>query len=361
MQFDETNIAETERGPDVVEQSSLARPEIETTHIGDLFSTDILPWYKISKYFPSFVNIGARMVANGLQKCFYVLYATGLLFAVLLNLPLLKKAYAHSYWKSNCSEYYAFDFENFTHYTISSETKNGSNNTVLCDNSPMYFLVEVFSQMQRILICVGWLYSVDRRYGVLKLRYENFTLRCREMTLFVQVPLILIMFPVNLLVATAFTYTVIPFVVIFAIFNWVCRCTCIDRCMGRFLKDSEIFFLYILLTLQSFIDNIIWCIELIVRATQIRLEDSMFLNISYYEFILLTMFIIRMLHMIRNGKHFHIFFTVLKRILPLFLSLWTYGDVILDIVQTNKYNNLIFVENEHLNILLSITAGVLTI
>ena len=184
-----------------------------------VLSNDTLPWSNISNYFPTFVNIPARIVGNSLQKCFYLLYAFVMIICIPVALNGMHSRYVNSYVESDCPKYYVFNFEHFTHCTMSTKHKSG----IPCDNSPMYFLGHVFAHLLRISICIVWFYTIDRRYGVLKLRYANLTSSCREMNICVQVPVIVIMFPINLLVAVVFTYIGIPVVVMLAILNWVLK------------------------------------------------------------------------------------------------------------------------------------------
>lgn len=222
----------------------------------------------------------------------------------------------------------------------------------------MYFFGHVFTHMLRILICIVWFYTMDRRYGVLKLWYEKLTLRYREMNVFVQIPAIVIMFPINLLVAVAFTYIVIPVVVMLAVLNWVLKDTYILKniscpiCVvqstifrkmfedSNFLpifKHSNIIFLYMLLTLQDVSSAIMYSILMI---TEIAFNPD---RLPFYHTaftIIIINLLYRILHIVRARQHFQAFYILLFRISPLILSLWAYGDVMLDIVQTNKYKNL---------------------
>ena len=307
----------------------------------DLLAGDIFPWYKISKSFPLCVNNSARFVGNGVQRTYYLTYVIGFVLMSFIRFRMLKTTYKHSYVQSDCLKYYTFDFENFTHYPIIVSTTTNQTLTS-CKNSPLYFLGFVSSEIIRMLICLGWFYSRDRRYGVLKLRYEKLTLKLREMHICVQFPAMLIMLLLNFLLAVVSTYLLIPLFVGLAILSWSCGCQCIDRMMKKLISDYEILFLYILMTLQDVSSVSISCVlsftSALVDEKHNLIDKFTGINVFYYCIFHCTFFLIpRLLHILKSPKRFKIFITMLNRTLPLFFSLWSYVDIILDIIQTRKY------------------------
>ena len=230
----------------------------ENTFEGVL-SSDIFPWYRVSKYFPDKVNKCARFVGDSIQRLYYIAYPIVAVFMAFIRFRMLRTTYTHSYQETHCDTYYTFNFSTFTHHPITRNATNltsfeitrNATNLTTCENSPLYFLGFVFSEFIKNLICVVWFYSMDRRYGVLKLISESSTAKLRKQNTCAQLLCILGMVPVNLFLAVIFTYFLMPLLVAMAILIWNCPCHCLDRITKKFICDQQILFLYLLVTMQD--------------------------------------------------------------------------------------------------------------
>ena len=339
-------------GASATETHTSSEAETYRIDIEDILSTDIIPWYKISDSFPTYINTIARVVGNGLQKVFYICYVIELLFWTFKRINWLTIQYPSTYLETNCSMYYGFSFDNFSHYPIYRNVPNSS--FLDCQNSPFYVIAFTFAEFLRVLICLVWLYLIDERFGSLKIRYGEFALKHRHLKASIQFVVTLIMFPINLVLSVILTYIGIPLFVALGIFNWALNCNNFKKCNVAGLVKKDIFFLYILMTVQDVSTISINCAIKLTMEGITSNEDKVLklvgINLLYYCISHCSVFLIpTMLHILRNHKHFQILINTLTQILPVFLSLWAYGDLLLDIVQTKKYHNFAFVQNLTLN------------
>jgi len=178
--------------------------------------------------------------------------------------------YRDAYIPNVCPQYYVF--QNFEHH-VKNSTKARNDSEIdefefeNCSlNHPMYFLFSVLcDHVIPTLICLSWFYTMDRRYGVLKLKNDKITSKLRTVNIIFQAFIILLLVPLNLITAAFTTYIFIPFVLFIAISKCLFTCKCmpwtfIDKFLKLFIKDSEVLFLYLIYLLQLVIQNIVWTI-----------------------------------------------------------------------------------------------------
>ena len=321
-----------------VQQSTFTKDHLEQVSVKDLFAGDAFPWKNLSKICQIRTSNKIADLAHGVKKLIYFLYSISFIFSVIGHSIKIHRTYKEAYTQTNCSQYYIYNFESSTHERIFVRTNLGNGTDSKCDNSPIYFFGVVFAELLRVSICMGWFYAIDSRYGVLKLCSEEVIIYARDMKIFVQLPIILMALPMNVIIATIFTYIALPIIVMLAIFNWIIECSCVNGVMERYLDKSEIVFLYLVLTIQDVTSFCSGCVLTIVGATQFHLEYDTYVNIVCV--LHCGILIYRVLHIARNRIYFEIFVAMIFRILPFLLAIWEHADVILDIVQANKYKRL---------------------
>ena len=325
---------------------------------GDLLDSDTFPWHKLAKYGNPCINRSARGIGNFFQKLFYIVVVLGnfTYFDTLFNdITLNNDYYKRAYQNSSCPYYYVF--ENYTHHLINN---TGIESTDIDSDclyvNPIYFIFYTFNQfVVPTLICFSWFYIMDRRFGALKLRNKRTMIELRKVNLLIQIPAILVMIPVNIVLAFLFPMIFMPIISI-SILNWICRfrccsCGCIDKLMNRFFKESEILFIYLMSVLIEVVQTLCNLVEVIASQVHRAIDQNDF---QYgFDFVLgLIMFmslIYRVCNMYANRHQFVIFGEAFNRILPLMLSLWAQGDLILDVIQTKKYYKLAHQNNDYSN------------
>ena len=335
---------------------------------------------KLAKYGNPCVNSFVRKLGNFFQKLSYIFVVYGMIEAFyyhFLVFALNDHFYKRAYEPSSCPYYYAFDYENFTHHlrnnntienlknqTHSLETTSEfSNNTIdlhidCLYNNPIYFIFNCFyTYCVPTCICLAWFYTMDRRFGALILKHSNTTKQLRKHSLIVQIPIIVLFIPINLIIAFTFAIFFIPIIVIITILNWICKCGCcsfglFDKMLKRAFKDSELLFLYLISMIINLFGSIGGLITII--ATRISIISNDYEDGNDYESALFDVnlwfatvtgiigLFYRMLNIYANRHLFMIFLETLNRILPIILSLWSQGDVFLDILQARKYYELAY-------------------
>ena len=293
-------------------KESFARPESRYVCIDEILSNDLLPWNEFSKCFPSWINVTARFLGNTFQKIMYLCYALAILFSLYSNYVRVVTSYTKSYQKSNCSKYYDFSFENFTHTIIYTARQPPENDTKLCDNSPLYFFGGSGTEIIRVLMCVLWLYSIDTRYGILMWKNQLFVSKMREKTRCLQWMLIAPMVLANLLVALVLTYIIIPTIVILSIFRWVFGIHAIQKILGSIFKNSEITFFYVFLSIQDACLIPISCVLNIIRASQSFHDDDLSYVRTLNCLVHCHLLIYRIIHIIIARKRVRVFTNLLN-------------------------------------------------
>ena len=311
---------------------------------------------KLAKYGNPFINKTLRTIGNYLQKCYYFYFLSNVLFGSSSGVGFTYIYYHQAYIPNECPQYYVF--QNFEHH-VKNNTKAGNDSEIdefrLRDcffNNPMYFLFSVLcGHVIPTLICLSWFYTMDRRYGVLKLKNNKITSKLRTVNIIFQAFIILLLVPLNLITAAFTTYIFIPFVLFIAISKWLFNCKCmpstfIDKFLKCFIKDSEVLFLYLIYLLQLVIKNIGSAVDSIADAIEYNFKFTLKDWIKLMD-IALTIYLL--FNVYANRQHFKIFVETFNRVLPLMLSIWCQGDVILDAIQTKKYYELAYKNDTYSN------------
>ena len=273
-----------------------------------------------------------------------------------------------SYYNTKCKQYYVFDLNKFTHYII---INNGTNSTTLdCDNSPMIFFGQLFFfTLVPMLLYLTWYYVNDHRYGILKLWNRQLTKKLRQKRWFHQIPLIILMMPVNIFMS--YIYRVgLPLVIMIPILSWlfgncaICQraTTSKDNKRTKHIKDRinyHIIPLYLLWMVQEtffFMFIIMFDIIMIItwkndlNVLYFHFEKDFIIAFFWYLLLISIVYVIHHLQHIRvNYRKFGLIFKHFNQIVPLFCSIWSIVDVLFDILQTFKYKKLAFdgVKNEN--------------
>ena len=218
-------------------------------NIEDLLSSNTIPWHNLAKYGNQCVNSFARKLGNFFQKLIYSWQVLLLIFAFYFHysvLTLNNVFYKSAYEPSSCTYYYAFDYENFTHHLRNSNkienltnktnpletTTEYSNNTTDFNIdclyvNPIYFtFICFYNYCIPTFLCLAWFYTVDRRFGALNLKHSDTTRKLRKHSLIIQIPIIVLLIPINIIIAFMFGILFIPIIVIIVILNWICKCGC---------------------------------------------------------------------------------------------------------------------------------------
>ena len=324
--------------------SGFARQDSRFLCIEEILSNDVLPWHKMSNYFPTCVSSTARQFGETIQKLIHMCYAVTIIIAAFFNYYRAQRTYSQSYSKSDCSQYYVFSFTNFTHSIVYNHNITNAYPTGSCDNTPFYFLGIIATEMIRVFVCICWLYSIDSRYGILKWKNQVFAFQMRQKSFCQQMVMILVMILVNLLTAIVLTYIILPTVIVLSILQWVFSIKWIQTCLHSAFKSSEITFFYIFLTIQDVCLVFVSCAINLVSAPRIRHEDDTFFAMTLNCIIHCHLLIYRILHIIIARNRCGVFVSILTRTIPLLVSMWTCADMLLDVNQTIKYQKLAFGE-----------------
>ena len=300
-------------------KTTFSRQQLQNISIYDLFGSDVFPWDKLSRCCPGPINKMIEFMVNGLKRIIFLVYCITIVTAIGSLGVRISHTYTETYTKTNCSKYYAFNLANATHRVISVKSKEDYIPTAECDNSPIYFIGVIATQLLRISICLGMFYAIDSRYGVLKLWSENKVLNLRDLNCFKQLHLILGCFLLNIIISIIFTFIGIPAVLILAILGWIFNLKWIWIFLGKYLDDPGIVFLYLILTIQDVATFFEGCILTLVGFTQRHLEVDIYLIIDCS--LHCTLLIYRVVHIIKNGPYLEMVLAILARIIPFLLSL----------------------------------------
>ena len=140
--------------------------------------------------------------------------------------------------------------------------------------------------------------------------------------------------------AFLFTFIIMPLILMLALPNVVLRMKCIDVGLNKFVKPSEILFLYMLRFLQRFLSEIA-SVPMVATYHVVNWDEDRFMFVWMIGAECLYSIFVS-INFLRNRQFLVAFIDAFKRILPLCLTLWSHGDVILDIIQTNKYHKLAY-------------------
>ena len=356
----EIDIEETEKGtndlPCLEEKDDNALNTFK-----QLLTTSVFPWSIFNKHVPYWINRTLLKLGNLVQVMLLVLwisYGLYLQFFIAINIP---KFYSPVYLKTgeNCSRYYLFNVTTFEHYIVDlnegKELNDDSANSK-CLHLPFFVLGAVANWFLHCLMGVGWGYTIDRRYGFLKIVNENTVDRLRQMHIMLQLPLILILIPFNVIAATMITVIGIRLVPLMAILNYVLKIitelattsntvccsskTSIDQPTFKFFQDSNLSSMYLFFTLLDTLGALIWTFTLTIGGFNGNEYPFILESFRKTRYIRLTYLIYRILQIYKAKDHFWRFCAALRTAVPFLTSIWTLVDVILDIIQTYKYKLL---------------------
>ena len=353
--------------------------DVQSTFIG-LLTQNVLPWESLSSYIPKGINQKARQVGDLLQAIMLPLFgpwfASAGIFVFLIHLPTF---YDPDYLekKQNCTHYYLFNLTSFEHYIKEESayhpsyvdgTQNCSNYETEdagsdkaehidnCFHLPIVVFCVVATLALRTLMGIGLSYSIDRRYGFIRFKYENAVIRLRQMHIMIQLPLILILIPFNIAVSIMLPFLVIPLVLSVASFNCAYKIIAkVDyaisnrRSIGTkfsserygtiFFRDKEITFLYMYEALQDLIPFPMW----IFVYAWVGYGTKFFVILEPFRKVrpLINAYMVyRLIQLYKARSHFRPLLSAFKRTIPLFQAFWSLVDIILDIIQTRKYKLL---------------------
>ena len=335
----------------------------------EILNVDLLPWDKIGKIFRPSVTKKLRSFSFIMNWPLYFTYNCCVPYAIVVNILLRPILYIYgTYFKTRCNKYYHFNITTLKHQEISNEDKNST--IIECHNSPMMLLANVtFIHLMPLLLYFAWFYlGGDRRYGILHEWNEYFTSACREKSWLYQVPLIIIMVPVNLIMS--YLYRIgIPILFMFLVLDWLFKdCRLFRKIESSFCKKSPSKFIRKAISdtkIVSFCS--LWTLEIICSYTSgiicqiiyiitnkyqkdyVYMEmllgvrstspDYSNLGLQAFAYSLLCIFIAsnRLLFVYRNYSKFQDVILKLKQMKPLIFSIFHLVDVTLDLHQTSKY------------------------
>ena len=124
----------------------------------------------------------------------------------------------------------------------------------------------------------------------------------------------------------------------FTILQWIFDLPYIEGIVGNYLKKYEVLFLYLILTIQDISTVFVGCILNLIGAIQPHLNYDKF--ISIYCILHCALLFYRVSHIIRNKIYAKIFVAMISRILPFLFAMWEHADMILDVIQAQKYKRL---------------------
>ena len=222
---------------------------------------------------------------------------------------------------SYCKTYYTFDFQNFTHHNV---TGNSSDSVLRTKDecSPLYLFGIIFGHhLIPLIICMAWFYTTDHRYGCMHLINKELTIRLRTRNILCQMLIILLMIPMNVVLALVLNNFGIPFVVTLSIFKFLIpfsksKFNLIHyHLVGRVSSEPRIVFLYLLFTLQSIsptlIDSIMMTEIIISNKATNKFLSVLLLLINLFSLIY------RIFHIWSNREQFKTFFIMINQIIPL--------------------------------------------
>ena len=332
-----------------VETSPLAEPKgICNSNIQDLYNTQIIPWDTLSKYLHPLLLYAGKEAALGIHNFRYLLYFLWIPGCEWGLHSVFKQRYENAYtdnvlsschFELNVNSLPHFPYYQITHTRIDNSSKNQQH---LChNNSPMYFLGIMFcSYVIPIMVCLAWFYFMYGRYGSLQLFSSSLTARLKTSNFVIQALLVVVMIPVNIVMAFLFTFIIMPLILMLALPNVVLRIKCIDVGLNKFVEPSQILFLYMLRFLQKFLTQIS-SVPMVATYHTVNWDEDRFMSVWMIGTVCLYLIFVS-INFLRNRQFLVAFIDAFERILPLCLTLWSHGDVILDIIQTKKYYTLAY-------------------
>ena len=235
----------------------------------------------------------------------------------------------------------------------------GSDKAVEQDNClhlPIFVFCVFATLAMRTLMGIGLCYSIDRRYGFLRFWYETVVIRLRQMPIMVQLPIILILIPINIAVSIIIPFLVIPLVLSVASVNCAYKIitkidyTSVNRTSFDtkfqtetygtiFFRDKEITFLFMYEALQDLIPFPMW----IFVYAWLGFDTKFFVMLEpFRKFrpLIYAYVVYRIIQLFKARFHYRPLLSALSRTIPLFQAFWTLVDIILDIFQARKYKLL---------------------
>ena len=356
----EIDIEETQKGtndlPYLEEKDENAHNTFK-----QLLTTSVFPWSIFNKRVPYCINRTLLKLGNLVQVMLLVLWISYGLYLQFFIVTSIPKFYSPVYLKTgeNCSRYYLFNVTTFEHYIVDLNEGKELNDDLAnakCLHLPFFVLGAVANWLLHCLMGVGWGYTIDRRYGFLKIVHENIVDRLRQMHIMLQLPVILILIPFNVIAATMITVIGIRLVPLMAILTFVFKsiielaptsnivgCSSkrsIDKFSCKFFQDTNLSSMYLFFTLLDTLGALIWLFTLTIGG--FNGNDYPFILESFRKtrYVRLAYLIYRTLQIYKAKAHFWRFCAALRTAVPFLTSIWTLVDVILDIIQTCKYKLL---------------------
>ena len=336
--------------------SSVAKEDENTSStFKGLLTTSVFPWDIFSKHVPKRINRVALKMGNLAQAMMFLLWIPHnvyIQFFITINIPTF---YSSEYLeaKENCSTYYLFNLTTFKHYVFDLKETTGFNESTVdarCRHLPIVVFGNVAIWLMNGLMGVGWAWTVDRRYGFLKITHETVVTNLRQRHIMIQLPIILTLIPINIIVSiilVVFGIRFVPFMAtLIYIIKVIIRLTtgstspknAIDRIRGTLFRDSDLSFMYLFITLLDALTGLITVVLLLFTGNMshpVILEP--FRKAKYFRIAYL---IYRLIQIYKAKTHFERFRAVITRTVPFLTALWSVIDVILDVLQTRKYKVL---------------------
>ena len=190
-----------------------------------LLTTSVFPWGVLSKYMPKWVNITALKIGNLIQAIMLLAWISYGLYTYIFSFKLLS-FYSTLYLKTelNCTRYYLFNWTTFNHYIVDlnvSKVPNQEAINDLCLHLPIFYFGLVASWLVYLLMGIGWGYTIDRRYGFLKIIHEQIVADLRKMHIITQLPIILMLIPTNIIGSIIITVVGIRLIILIAIPQYI--------------------------------------------------------------------------------------------------------------------------------------------
>ena len=266
---------EKENQPRENDLSSMAK-EDETFE--GLLTTNVFPWGVFSKHASTRINRLAFKVGNLIQAMIFLLWIPHNLyyqFFITINIPeFYSPVYLET--KENCSTYYLFNSTILKHYIVDLKEGNGSNETLVdanCLHLPHIVFGTVLVWLLHGVMAVGWTLTIDRRYGLLKISHESVVVNLRQKHPMIQLPIILILMPFNIIFALIMILFGIRFVPFIAALTYILKIIIeaittsntfcppvkipIDRIGSKIFRDSDVSFMYLFITLLDALTSLI--------------------------------------------------------------------------------------------------------
>ena len=171
-----------------------------------LLTTSVFPWSMLSNRVSKAINETALRAGNLIQAMMLLIwipYNTYLRLFMVINMP---KFYSRVYLETveNCSRYYLLNSTTFEHYIVDLKengTLDKGNGNDKCLYLPVFVCGLLAVVLTNWVIGVGWACTIDRRYGFLKIAHEGLVISLRTKHIIIQLPIILILLPVNIIAA----------------------------------------------------------------------------------------------------------------------------------------------------------------